>query len=71
MLVVSGAVVAIVTVTACAAVPVTCTEELDNVHVGGGLATGLKLHVRLTVPLNDAEGVNTKLNCAFPPALMV
>ena len=70
MLVVSGAVVAIVTVTVCAAVPLTCSEELDNVH-GGGLTTGLKLHVRLTVPLNDAEGVNTKLNCAFRPALMV
>jgi hypothetical protein len=69
--VVTGAVVPTVTVTGCAVLPLICTEELEKPHVGAGLTGGLRLQLRLTVPVNDPDGVTTKLNIALCPALMV
>jgi hypothetical protein len=68
---VAGAVVPSVTVTVCGAPPLTDTDVLDKVHVGGGLTTGLTLQVRLTVPVSEPDGATTKLNFALCPALMV
>ena len=46
-----GAAVVIVAVTV-TAVPVSCTAELDKLHVGAGVADGVMLHLRFTVPVN-------------------
>ena len=67
----AGAVVAAVTVTVCAAPPLNCTEELDKVQVGAGVAAGAMAHPRLTVPENEPTGVSDVLNIALCPALMV
>src|ERR1700722_727513 len=61
--VVTGAVVATMTVTGAALPAVTCTE-FGRLHVGPAVATGLMLHVKSTAPLNDPAGVTTKSNAA-------
>jgi len=68
--VVTGAVVATVTVTVCAVLPI-CTDELDRLQVGGGVTVGLMPQVRLTLPLNPPTDANERLNVAFCPAEMV
>ena len=65
----AGAVVAAVTVTVCATPPLNCTEEVDKVQVGGGVAAGAMAHPRLTVPENEPTGVSDMLNIALCPAL--
>lgn len=60
-----------VTVIGCAALPLICTEAIDNPQVGAGLIIGLTLQLRFTAPVNDPVGVTTKLNFALCPALMV
>jgi len=67
--VVMGAVVATVTVTVCAVVPEICTEELDKLQVGGGVAAGVITQLSETVPENDETGANDKLKFALCPAL--
>jgi hypothetical protein len=69
--VVTEAVVPTVTVTGCALLPLTCTEELDKVQVGAGVTTGVMTQLKLTSPVNDPEGVMTKLKLAVCPALIV
>jgi hypothetical protein len=69
--VVVGAVVPTVNIGVCDAVPLICTEELDKVHVGAGIATGVIAQLRLTVPENDSVGVSDKVNVALCPALIV
>lgn len=49
----------------------TCTEELDKVHVGAGVATGVIAQLKLTVPENDSVGMSDKVNVALCPALIV
>jgi len=66
-----AAVVPTVTVTGCAALPLICNEEPEKAHVGAGLTVGLRVQLRLTVPVNDPMGVTNKLNFALCPALMV
>jgi hypothetical protein len=68
--VVTGAVVATMTVTGAALPALTCTE-LGKLHVGAGVTRGLILHVKSTVPLNDPAGVTAKSNVAVWPALIV
>jgi hypothetical protein len=68
---VTGAVVPTVTVTGCAPLPVSCTEELDKLQTGAGVASAMMPQLRLTVPLNDPNGATTKLNLALCPALTV
>ena len=68
---VTGAVVPTVTVIACAAPPLICTEALDRVQVGGGVTAGVIPHFRLTVPANDPDGARDKVNIALCPALTV
>jgi hypothetical protein len=63
--VVVGAVVATVAVTDCAPLPVICTEALDRVQVGGGVAAGVMAQVRFTVPENEPVGVSARVNFAF------
>lgn len=67
---VTAAVVPIVTVTDWPLLPETCTDE-GKLHVGAGLTTGLMLQLRFTVPVNDPDGINIKLNFALCPALTV
>ena len=64
-----GAVVPAVTVTVCAAPPLNCTEEVDKVQVGAGVAVGAIAHPRLTVPENEPTGVSDMLNIALCPEL--
>jgi hypothetical protein len=45
-----GAAVVIVAVTV-TAVPLSCTAELDKLHVGAGVADGVMLQLRFTVPV--------------------
>jgi hypothetical protein len=65
----TGAVVAAVTVTVCAAPPLNCTEEVDKVQVGAGVVAGATTHPRVTVPENEPTGVSDMLNIALCPAL--
>ena len=61
-----AAVVTIVSVELCAAVPVIATELGVRVQVGGSLAAaGVIEQVRLTVPVNPFDGV-TLIGTAFP-----
>ena len=62
-----GAVVAIVTVTV-SAVPLSCTAEFDRLQVGAGVAAGVTLQLRFTVPVKLPAGAIAMLNCAFCPA---
>jgi hypothetical protein len=68
---VTGAVVPTVTVTGCAPLPVSGSEELDKLQVGARVGAGVMPQLRLTVPVNDPTGVTTKLNFALCPALTV
>ena len=70
-LVFTGAVVPIVTLTVCAAVPLSCTEALDKVQVGAGDTTGAIAHPSMTVPENEAAGASDRLNTALCPAVTV
>jgi hypothetical protein len=65
----AGAVVDTVTVNAVAVPPVRLTEP-GKLQVGAGLTVGLILQLRLTVPLNELDGVTARLNVAFCPAAM-
>jgi hypothetical protein len=65
-----GAVVATITVTDCVPLPLICTDELERLQVGAGLTTGVMAQLRLTVPVKAPDGVTTKLNVAFCPALI-
>jgi hypothetical protein len=69
-LAVPDAVVLTVTVTEVAKFPVTLTE-LGTLQTGAGVAGGVTLQVRFTVPLNDPAGVSAKLNVALCPAEIV
>jgi hypothetical protein len=69
--VVTGAVVATLTVTVCVPVPVSCTEELDKPQVGAGVTTGVMAQLKSTVPLNDPVGAMARLKLAVCPADMV
>lgn len=69
--VVTGAVVATLTVTVCVPVPVSCTDELDKPQVGAGVTTGVMAQLRSTVPLNDPAGASARLKFAVCPAVMV
>ena len=51
-----------------AAVSPNCTVELDRLHVGAGVADGVMLQLRLTVPVNVPAGATAMPNCAFCPA---
>jgi len=68
---VDGEAVFTVTVTGCAELPLICTEELEKLQVGAGVAIGLMLQLRLTAPLKDSDGLTTKRNFALCPTLMV
>jgi hypothetical protein len=68
---VPGAVVATFTVTVCALLPLTCTEELDRPQVGAGVTTGVMAQLRFTVPVNDPVGASARLKFAVCPALTV
>ena len=59
-----GAVVAIVTV-AVSAAPLSCTAELDKLQLGAGVAAGVTLQLRFTVPVKAPAGAIAILNCAF------
>jgi hypothetical protein len=65
-----GAVVVIVAVTV-TAVPLSCTAEVDKLHVGAGVADGMMLQLRFTVPVNVPAGATAIPNCAFCPAAIV
>jgi hypothetical protein len=71
LLLVTGVVVPIFTVTDCVALPLICTDELDSVHVGAGVTAGVIAQLRLTVPANDPVPAMAKLNLAVCPALIV
>lgn len=62
-----GALVAIVTVTV-SAVPLSCTAEFDSLQVGAGVAAGVTLQLRFTVPAKAPAGAIARLNRAFCPA---
>ena len=67
-----GAVVATCTVALCVALPVICNDEGRlQVGVGPGVAAGLMLQLKLTVPVNVPVGANTMLKLAVCPALTV
>ena len=68
---VTGAVVPTFTVTVCVPLPLICTDELDRLQVGAGVAAGVTVQLRLTVPVNDPIDENAKLKLAVCPALMV
>jgi hypothetical protein len=65
-----GAAVAIVAVTV-RAVPLSCTAELDKLQVGAGVAVGVMLQLRFTVPVKAPAGATAIANCALCPAAMV
>ncbi len=65
-----GAAVVIVAVTV-TAVPLSCTAEFDKLHVGTGVAVGVMLQLRFTVPVKLPAGATAIPNCAFCPAAMV
>ena len=69
--VVTGAVVPTFTVTVCVPVPLICTEELDRLQVGAGVAAGVMAQLRFTVPVNDPVGASARLKFAVCPAVMV
>jgi hypothetical protein len=64
------AAVVIVAVTV-AAVPLSCTAELDKLHVGPAVEDGVMLQLRFTVPVNVPAGATAIPNCAFCPAAIV
>lgn len=65
-----AAVVVTVAVTAIAELPDTLTEA-GTLQIGAGVAVGVTLQVKVTVPLNDPSGVSARPNVAVPPAEMV
>lgn len=69
--VVAGAVVPMLTVTEEVAVPLSCTEELERMHVGGGVTCGVMAQVRLMVPEKELAGVKFDVNVALCPAVTV
>ena len=71
LLLVTGAVVSIVTVTDCVPMPLICTDDLDNVHVGAGVTLGVIAQLKFTVPVNDPVGASANVKLAVCPALMV
>lgn len=71
MPVVTGAVVPMLTVTEEVAVPLSCTEELERMHVGGGVTYGAMAQVGLTVPEKELAGVKFNVNVALCPAVTV
>jgi len=64
------AAVVIVAVTVTAA-PLSCTAEFDKLHVGTGVAVGVMLQLRFTVPVKLPAGATAIPNCAFCPAAIV
>jgi hypothetical protein len=68
-LVVTGAVVPIVTSTVWGAVPLSCTEALERAQVGAGDATGAIAQPSATVLENEAAGASDRTNFALWPAL--
>jgi hypothetical protein len=68
---VTGAVVATATANDAPASLLICTEELDRLHVGGGVTVGVMAHVNFTVPVNDPVGMMAKLKLVVCPALTV
>lgn len=69
--VVKGAVVPTFTVTDWGVVPLICTDELDKLHVGAGVTTGVTAQLRFTVPLNVPDPARLRLKLAVCPALTV
>jgi hypothetical protein len=67
---VPAAVVDILAVAA-AAVPWVTLTEAGTVQTGAGVTAGVIAQVRLTVPLNDPDGVIARLKEAVCPAAMV
>ena len=69
--VVVGAVVATITVTDCDPLPLTCTDGLEKVQVGGLVATGVTAQLKFTVPENDPLDASAKVKVALFPAATV
>ncbi len=65
-----AAVVDTCTVAVCVPLPLICTEG-GRVHVGARATAGLTLQLKLTVPVNDPTGANTRLKLAVCPAVML
>lgn len=65
-----AAVVATLTVTEVAELPVILTEA-GTLQTGAGVTAGVMLQARFTVPLNEPAGVSARLNVAVCPAEIV
>ncbi len=61
---VTGATVPTATATDAPPFPLICTEELDRLHVGGGVTTGVMAQFRFSVPVNDPVGAKARLKVA-------
>ena len=61
---VTGATVPTATATDAPPFPLICTEELDKLHVGGGVTAGVMLQLRFNVPVKDPAGAKARLKLA-------
>jgi len=70
-IVVTGAVVPTFNVTDSVPALLNCTDELDKLHVGAGVAAGVMAQLKFTVPVNELTEVKARLKFAVCPALIV